>query len=113
MMTERGFTVTDDAIGEASHIFEKVRLTDSFGNGRYVRNLMERAIEKQSVRLMNTEEDISGIRRDIDSALDIISKFLTAIAAISMLVAGLGIMTTMLSNAAERDIILPAPCGAE
>lgn len=62
MMTERGFTVTDDAIGEASHIFEKVRLTDNFGNGRYVRNLMERAIEKQSVRLMNTEENISSIR---------------------------------------------------
>lgn len=49
-----------------------------------------------------TSEDISGIRNDIDSALDLTSAFLTAIAAISMLVAGLGVMTTMLSSAAER-----------
>lgn len=63
MIAERGFTVADDAIREARHIFEKVRLTDNFGNGRYARNLMERAIEKQSVRLMNTEENVSSIRQ--------------------------------------------------
>ncbi len=49
-----------------------------------------------------TFEDISGLRRDIDSALTFTSAFLTAIAAVSMVVAGIGIMTTMLSSANER-----------
>ena len=44
MIHEKGFCVTDDAIKEAHYIFEKVRNIDDFGNGRYVRNLMERAV---------------------------------------------------------------------
>ena len=49
MIREKDFCVTDDAIKEAHYIFEKVRNVDDFGNGRYVRNLMERAVRQQSV----------------------------------------------------------------
>lgn len=63
MIQERGFTVTDDAIREAHYIFEKVLRTDNFGNGRYVRNLIERATQKQSVRLLASREKASDIRK--------------------------------------------------
>ena len=46
MIHKKGFCVTDDAIKEAHYIFEKVRNIDDFGNGRYVRNLMERAMRE-------------------------------------------------------------------
>ena len=59
MIRERGFSVTDDAVKEATYIFEKVRNTDNFGNGRYVRNLIDRAAQNQAVRLFPS---ITGIR---------------------------------------------------
>ena len=78
MVRERGFSVTEDAVKEATYIFEKVRNTDNFGNGRYVRNLIDRAAENQAVRLFPdscieqnqgkktekklSEKDVSGIR---------------------------------------------------
>lgn len=52
MISERGFSVTDDAVKEAYYIFEKVRNTEDFGNGRYVRNLIDRAAQNQAVRLL-------------------------------------------------------------
>lgn len=64
MIHEKGFCVTDDAIKEAHYIFEKVRNIDDFGNGRYVRNLMERAVRQQSVRLFSTSESASDIQKE-------------------------------------------------
>ncbi len=52
MISERGFSVTDDVVKEARYIFEKVRNTEDFGNGRYVRNLIDRAVQNQAVRLL-------------------------------------------------------------
>ncbi len=63
MLQERGFSAKDDAIREAHYIFEKVMHTDGFGNGRYVRNLLEHAMQKQSVRLLATRENASDIRK--------------------------------------------------
>ena len=34
------------------------------GNGRYVRNLMERAVRQQSVRLLSTSESASDIQKE-------------------------------------------------
>ena len=64
MIHEKGFCVTDDAIKEAHYIFEKVRNIDDFGNGRYVRNLMERAVRQQSVRLLSTSKSASDIQKE-------------------------------------------------
>lgn len=63
MMQERGFSATDDAIKEAHYIFDKVRITDNFGNGRYVRNLFEQAAQNQAVRLLKLREQASDIRK--------------------------------------------------
>lgn len=63
MMQERGFNVTETAIKEVHYIFEKIRITDNFGNGRYARNLLERALQKQSVRLLNARNNASSIRK--------------------------------------------------
>lgn len=62
MIQNRGFTVTDDAIREAHYIFEKVRFTDNFGNGRYVRNMLEHATQKQSARLLADKVNANEIR---------------------------------------------------
>lgn len=63
MIQDRGLRVTEDAIKEAHYIFEKVMHTDNFGNGRYVRNLIERAMQKQSVRLLAVREEVDNIRK--------------------------------------------------
>lgn len=64
MLQERGFRATDDAIKEAGYIFEKARHTDNFGNGRYVRNLLERAVQNQGVRLLSVREKASNIPKE-------------------------------------------------
>ncbi len=77
MAAERGFELTEDAVSRVRYILSKARYLDGFGNGRYARNLLERAIENQSSRILPkgndagkltkremfllTEEDISEI----------------------------------------------------
>lgn len=63
MIKDRGFSVTEEAVKKACNIFEKARCMDNFGNGRYVRNLIEHAIQKQSVRLLNVRENVEDIRK--------------------------------------------------
>ena len=53
MVDERGFTVTEDAVGRAREIFAKARQMEDFGNGRYVRNLVDKAVLNQAVRLIS------------------------------------------------------------
>lgn len=62
MIKDRGFSVTEDAVKKARSIFEKARFMDHFGNGRYVRNLIEHAARNQSVRLLNARENAESIR---------------------------------------------------
>lgn len=64
MLEERGFRATDDALKAAHYIFEKVRIVENFGNGRYVRNLIDRAAENQSVRLLSGGNNAEKIRKD-------------------------------------------------
>lgn len=63
MMQERGFRVTEDAAEEARYIFEKVRTTENFGNGRYVRNLIDRAAQNQAVRLLSGGKDAETMKK--------------------------------------------------
>ena len=63
MLQERGLSVTDDAIREAHYIFEKVRNADNFGNGRYVRKLIECAMHESVVRLLSVRRNVSEIRK--------------------------------------------------
>ena len=62
MMTkDRGFAVTEEALQGARGIFEKASRMDNFGNGRYVRNLIERAVQNQSIRLLTARENAEKI----------------------------------------------------
>ena len=61
MAKERGFDVTEEALQGARSIFEKVSRLDNFGNGRYVRNLIERAVQNQSIRLLGAKESAEKI----------------------------------------------------
>lgn len=61
MLQERGFCATEDALTEASYIFDKARRIDNFGNGRYVRNLLDLAIKEQSVRLFSANKNTDAI----------------------------------------------------
>ncbi len=63
MIKERGFQVTEDAVKEAYFIFEKVRNIDNFGNGRYVRNLIDRASQNQAVRLLSDGKDAGNLKK--------------------------------------------------
>lgn len=62
MLKEKGMKITEEAIKEAYYIFDKKRIQDNFGNGRYARNLMEHAIQNQSVRLLLERECIEDIK---------------------------------------------------
>lgn len=63
MTKERGFSITEDALNNARCIFEKAKHKENFGNGRYARNLLENAIQKQSVRLMSKRGNAGNIRK--------------------------------------------------
>ncbi len=61
MAREQGFTLTEEAKAEALYIFEKAVYIDDFGNGRYARNLFEKATEKQAVRLLTAGKSADKI----------------------------------------------------
>ena len=52
MIKKNGFVNEDTVFEKCNPIFEQVCMNEEFGNGRYVRNLLEHAIMKQSQRLM-------------------------------------------------------------
>lgn len=64
MLKERDFTATEEAVKEASYIFDKVRYTENFGNGRFVRNLFESSIKNQSVRLIKEKGNVENIGKN-------------------------------------------------
>ena len=61
MLKEKGFSASEKAMDKVKYIFSKVRYLDNFGNGRYVRNLLDNAIKKQAVRLLPEETDAGKI----------------------------------------------------
>ena len=65
MLKEKGFTATEEAVEEAKYIFNKARYVDSFGNGRYVRNLLDRTIQNQAVRLGKANPDTGKIDKEL------------------------------------------------
>ena len=63
MLTERGFKASEEVMKEVHYVFEKACHVDDFGNGRYVRNFLERAIAQQSVRLLSARETPEAINK--------------------------------------------------
>ncbi len=65
-----GFNFSDDAIAKLEILFDSARQQSSFGNGRYVRNILEQARMSQATRLMEanldsiTTEDVITIKAE-------------------------------------------------
>ena len=51
MCSKREYTVTEEALAACRDIFEQAARVENFGNGRYVRNVLEQAIMHQSNRV--------------------------------------------------------------
>jgi len=64
MCEKRQYTVTDEALEKCRGIFEQAIRVENFGNGRYVRNVLEQAIMRQSNRLV-TSASASGKVTDL------------------------------------------------
>lgn len=64
MLAEKNLIVSELGLKEAHYLFEKARYQENFGNGRFVRNLIEKAMQKQSLRLLTCEQDTTFIGND-------------------------------------------------
>ncbi|MBR3149792.1 MAG: AAA family ATPase [Eubacterium sp.] len=53
MIKDKGYTLEEDAEDKCRNIFEVASHNAEFGNGRFVRNVLEQAIIKQSARIVN------------------------------------------------------------
>ncbi len=51
LYSKNGYNLTEDALVKMEAIFEEARQDKRFGNGRYVRNMFERSINNQALRL--------------------------------------------------------------
>ncbi|MCM1299408.1 MAG: AAA family ATPase, partial [[Eubacterium] siraeum] len=51
VLRERKFTVTDEARSKIAGIFKQVCTREEYGNGRFVRNLFEQAVNRQASRI--------------------------------------------------------------
>ena len=58
MVKEKGFKLSKEVVNECQKIFEKTCKSKNFGNGRFVRNLLEQAIMKQAQRII--DENVDG-----------------------------------------------------
>lgn len=54
MFESNGYKVLDDAIDKLILVLDNARGNYKFGNGRYVRNVFERAVNNQAVRIANS-----------------------------------------------------------
>ena len=67
---QKGLTFTDEACNKLTGLFDAARNESNFGNGRYVRNLIEKAKMAQASRLLTMDfdsiesEDIALITAD-------------------------------------------------
>ncbi len=69
-----GYVIDDSAIGILRSLFDEAKSNSQFGNGRFVRNLFEKSVNNQALRLSKdndltkeelitiTAEDIKGVR---------------------------------------------------
>lgn len=57
MGKQKKLQFTDDAMEKLSRAFESARSRDDFGNGRYVRNLLEHARMRQATRILQLDSD--------------------------------------------------------
>lgn len=68
MFKDKGYAITKEAREKVKDVFKIASTSSDFGNGRYVRNLFEKTIRNQAVRLEKienlTKEHLSTIEKD-------------------------------------------------
>ncbi len=62
----KGVRLTDEAVEKLGELFGSVRTEADFGNGRYVRNVIEQARMAQATRLLSMDSD-SVSRKDVET----------------------------------------------
>jgi SpoVK/Ycf46/Vps4 family AAA+-type ATPase len=55
---QKGYVLSEGARNKLSAILSKARREEAFGNGRYVRNVFERSVNRQALRL-STDTDLT------------------------------------------------------
>ena len=65
MAKRRGYEISDDVAAHCKKIFKRVAKKKNFGNGRFVRTLLEQAWLKQSQRIIKENEGGSVTREDL------------------------------------------------
>ena len=78
MLNERAYSLSDNAKAKALELFEQAATQNDFGNGRFVRNLLEQMIMQQSLRIYDEDSDRSWDKDSISilTAADIPSDML-------------------------------------
>lgn len=59
MLKDREFTITDSAKDKIMGIFKQVYTQEEYGNGRFARNLLEQAVNRQAARISEMKGEIS------------------------------------------------------
>ena len=67
MAKKRGYNITDDVVEHCRKIFKRVAKKKNFGNGRFVRNLLEQAWLKQAQRIVKENEGGTVTKDDLIS----------------------------------------------
>lgn len=65
MSSKKEYVIEDDAYEYCQEIFDKAVTEENYGNGRYVRNLLEQAIIRQSSRIISESADRELSRDEI------------------------------------------------
>lgn len=78
MLEEREYTLSEEAKSKSLELFEAAAKQSDFGNGRYVRNVLEQMIMQQSLRIFNDDKTKSWDRESISllTAADVPSNML-------------------------------------
>ncbi|MBR4905099.1 MAG: AAA family ATPase [Selenomonadaceae bacterium] len=67
MAKKRGYEISDEVAEHCRKIFKRVAKKKNFGNGRFVRNLLEQAWLKQAQRIIKEKEDGTVTKEDLIS----------------------------------------------
>ena len=67
MAKKRGYKISDEVAAHCKSIFKRVAKKKNFGNGRFVRNLLEQAWLKQAQRIVKQNEGGTVTKDDLIS----------------------------------------------
>lgn len=68
LFTQRtGYELEEDSLKKVREVIEKAKQEKHFGNGRYIRNLFERAVMNQNTRLLNESNNCTELKNTLSA----------------------------------------------